>query len=77
MEEIRGILEPAGTAEIVVPYYHSPAVFRDPTHRRFFTEETMDYFAINRPLSCCNNRGVHRFSARIFLTDLVASVDIL
>ena len=61
MEEIWRILKVGGTAEIIVPYYHCPAAFRDPTHQQFFTEETMDYFSINRPLSHYNYYSKCRF----------------
>ncbi len=44
MEEIHRILKPAATAEIFVPYYNSVGAYTDPTHVRFFTLQTFDYF---------------------------------
>jgi len=45
MEEIHRILVPSGQLHVWVPYYRSEEAFRDPTHVRFFTERTFDYFA--------------------------------
>jgi ubiquinone/menaquinone biosynthesis C-methylase UbiE len=61
MEEIWRVLKPSGIAEIIVPYYHSSGAFRDPTHRQFFTEDSMDYFSVNRPLSHYNYYSKCRF----------------
>ena len=44
MEEIHRVLVPGGTAWIEVPYFAHHDSFRDPTHRRFFTWESFDYF---------------------------------
>ncbi|HLO50019.1 MAG TPA: methyltransferase domain-containing protein [Kamptonema sp.] len=61
MEEIWRILKPGGTVEICVPYYNSPCAFQDPTHIKFFTEETMDYFAVNGRHSHLNYYSKCRF----------------
>ena len=44
MEELHRILIPGGLVKIQTPYYNSYGAFTDPTHKRFFSEETMDYF---------------------------------
>lgn len=44
MEEIHRILRPHGRLRVRVPYYRSPGAFQDPTHVRFFTERTFEYF---------------------------------
>ncbi len=44
MEEIHRILKPGGRLYVAVPDYRSERAFRDPTHVRFFTEQTFDYF---------------------------------
>ncbi len=44
MEEIHRVLVPGGTAWIEVPYFAHHEAFRDPTHCRFFTWESFDYF---------------------------------
>lgn len=44
MEEIWRICKVGGLVHIWVPYYNSPGAFQDPTHVRFFTERTFDYF---------------------------------
>jgi len=40
MEEIYRVCKPGAIVEIVVPYYASSGAHMDPTHVRFFTEET-------------------------------------
>jgi len=40
MEEIYRVCKPGAIVEIVVPYYASSSAHMDPTHVRFFTEET-------------------------------------
>lgn len=44
MEELHRILAPGGILHVKAPYYKSTNAFDDPTHVRFFTERTMDYF---------------------------------
>ena len=44
MEEIYRILKPKGKVEIIVPYYKAKDAYRDPTHKHFFTEDSMKYF---------------------------------
>src|SRR3989442_13498144 len=44
MEEIWRICTPGAIVRIIVPYYNSPGAFQDPTHVRFFTERTFEYF---------------------------------
>ena len=51
MEEVYRILKVNGNAEIIVPYYKSKNAYKDPTHKHFFTEETMNYFTCWHPCS--------------------------
>lgn len=44
IEEVHRILRPGGLLEVEVPYFAHPDSFRDPTHRRFFTWGSLDYF---------------------------------
>ncbi|GKS59009.1 hypothetical protein YTPLAS18_25360 [Nitrospira sp.] len=44
MEEVYRICRPGGTVEVDAPYYTSRGAFRDPTHLRFITEDTFQYF---------------------------------
>jgi len=44
IEEIHRVLVPRGILFIEVPYFAHPDSFRDPTHRRFFTWGSFDYF---------------------------------
>lgn len=44
MEELSRICRSGGRVEIAVPYYTSRGAFRDPTHVRYMTEDTFQYF---------------------------------
>ncbi|HEU4686222.1 MAG TPA: methyltransferase domain-containing protein [Nitrospira sp.] len=44
MEEIYRISRDGAAIEVVVPYYTSRGAFRDPTHVRYITEDTFQYF---------------------------------
>jgi predicted SAM-dependent methyltransferase len=44
MEEVYRISRPGAVVEIIVPYYTSRGAFRDPTHVRYITEDTFQYF---------------------------------
>jgi ubiquinone/menaquinone biosynthesis C-methylase UbiE len=44
MEEVYRVCKPGAAVEIVVPYYTSRGAFRDPTHVRYITEDTFQYF---------------------------------
>lgn len=44
MDELHRLLKPEGMLEIIVPHFGRYSAYRDPTHRRFCTWETFDYF---------------------------------
>ncbi len=44
MEEVYRVCRPGAEVRVVVPYYASRGAFRDPTHVRFITEDTFQYF---------------------------------
>jgi len=44
MEEVHRIAKPSATVIVKVPHYKHSNAYKDPTHVRFFTEETFDYF---------------------------------
>ena len=44
MTEAHRVLEPGGVLHIRTPHYRSRDAFTDPTHRRFPTEHTFDYW---------------------------------
>ncbi len=44
MAELYRILKPNGLLNIIIPYFSSPSAFKDPTHVRYFTLNTFDYF---------------------------------
>jgi SAM-dependent methyltransferase len=44
MESIHRVCKDGAIVNITVPYYTSDIAFHDPTHIRFFTSKTFDYF---------------------------------
>lgn len=44
MEEIYRVCAKGAKVTITVPYVKSTAAFKDPTHKRFFSERTFEYF---------------------------------
>ena len=44
MTECWRILKPWGQMYVITPYYRSPDAFTDPTHRRFCTEYSFNYW---------------------------------
>lgn len=44
MEEIYRVCKRDARVTIKVPYFKSTAAFKDPTHKRFFSERTFEYF---------------------------------
>ena len=52
--EMYRILKRGGQLEIRVPHVFSVGAFHDPTHKSFFTFNTMDYFTENHPFSYYN-----------------------
>jgi SAM-dependent methyltransferase len=51
MQEIHRVLRKGGTVFISVPYYRSAKAFQDPTHVRFFTINTFDYFVAKQSVA--------------------------
>jgi ubiquinone/menaquinone biosynthesis C-methylase UbiE len=44
MDELYRITRPRGRVRIIVPYFARYSAFKDPTHRRFCTYESFNYF---------------------------------
>jgi SAM-dependent methyltransferase len=51
MLEAWRVLKPGGALFLAVPHYQSENAFTDPTHVRFCTEHTWDYWIRGRPLN--------------------------
>lgn len=44
MEDVYRVSRPGAEVRVVAPYYTSRGAFRDPTHVRYITEDTFQYF---------------------------------
>ena len=44
IEEMHRISKPGATVKIIVPYFRAHWAYNDPTHKRFFSVETMYHF---------------------------------
>jgi hypothetical protein len=44
LQDLYRILTSGGTVEILVPHFSSPDAYRDPTHIRYFTAGSFDFF---------------------------------
>lgn len=49
MEEVHRVCAPEGVVHITVPHFSSGNAWRDPTHRRAFTHDTLLYFDSRHP----------------------------
>lgn len=47
MNEVHRVMAPDGLLTIRVPYWTSEGAYRDPTHVRFFTEKSFEYWQPN------------------------------
>ena len=47
-QEVYRVCKNGAGVQIVVPYYASLGAFKDPTHARFFTEDTLSYFSSDK-----------------------------
>lgn len=63
MGECHRILQPGGTLYIHTAYWRNSDSFRDPTHKRFLTEESFDYWVpgtyLNGRYGVAYARGCH------------------
>lgn len=55
MKEINRVCKKGAELHIIVPYFSHPGAFQDPTHKRFFTLRTFDYFDSDNSYSYYSN----------------------
>ncbi|RKY19919.1 MAG: hypothetical protein DRQ55_09290 [Planctomycetota bacterium] len=61
MDELHRVTKPGGRVHIVVPYFARYSSFKDPTHRRFCTFESFNYFVAG---TADRDRGYSRHAFR-------------
>ncbi len=74
LEELYRIAKPSSRLIIKCPYFSSPGAFSDPTHKRFFTYNTFDYFDKNSSLNYYSKARFKTLKKRI---KIVSSKNIL
>lgn len=79
MEEVYRVCKPGASVFIVAPYYTSRGAFRDPTHVRFITEDTFQYFQNPTPYRIKTNFEVQKIHYKYrtifrFFPELIRSV---
>lgn len=62
MEEIHRISKPNAKVKIIVPYFRARWAFIDPTHRHYFTVDSLSYFDPGRIHSQLYNYSTARFT---------------
>jgi len=62
MNECQRVLKPKGKMVVMVPCYPAPEAFSDPTHVRFFTTKSFEYFDRRSPLWAAHEYGIKPFS---------------
>ena len=60
MEEVYRVCRPGGEVRVIVPYYTSRGAFRDPTHVRYITEDTFQYFELPTPYGVGTNFRIEK-----------------
>jgi SAM-dependent methyltransferase len=68
MQEIYRVCGPGARVVVRVPYYASVGAFKDPTHRRFFAEDTFAYFSPSQWSRFDYGFGIHLEIERIAYT---------
>jgi SAM-dependent methyltransferase len=66
MTELHRILKPAGLLRILVPYGKTDWALQDPTHRHFFTENSMNYFVEGHPYNYYSQARFRLRQARLY-----------
>lgn len=61
MEELHRICKAGALVKVIVPYFRSRWAFIDPTHRHFFTVDSMSYFDPDHVHSRLYNYSTARF----------------
>lgn len=65
MNELYRICKKDAIIKIIVPYFAHPGAFQDPTHKRFFTLRTFDYFDNKNPYFYYSNNRFDIFNKKL------------
>jgi len=68
MEELHRILGAGGRLKIRVPYAKTDAALQDPTHKHYFTEKSMNYFAKDDPYNFYSTACFRIVENRLYCT---------
>jgi SAM-dependent methyltransferase len=65
MEEIYRVCRPGAVVRVSGPYYTSRGAYRDPTHVRFLTEDTFQYFEVPTDYGTRTNFAIERIEYEV------------
>lgn len=67
MQEVHRVTRAGGHVKILTPHFSHPDAFRDPTHKHYFTYQTIDYFTGAMPHLQYGGGGLFRLIQRRFV----------
>jgi len=78
MEELTRISKPVGKIKIIAPYFAGQGAYNDPTHQKFFTYRTFEYFSpggyYSKAVLKTIKRKIFFFSSRGFMKSRLLSM---
>jgi len=78
MEELSRISGPGARIKIIAPYFTGQGAYNDPTHRKFFTYKTFDYFSpggyYSKAVLKTIKKRIFFFSSREFMKGSMFSI---
>lgn len=69
MTELHRVLQVGGRVKIFVPYGKSDWALQDPTHKHYFTENSMNYFCEGHPYSYYSEAKFRLIEAKLYCTN--------
>jgi len=78
MEELTRVSKPGARIKVIAPYFAGQGAYNDPTHKKFFTYKTFDYFSpggyYSKAVLKTMERKIFFFSSRGFMKSRAFSI---